>query len=72
MRAAAATGARWSTQVGAELDVGGEMRRLALDVLAELLIGWKRHAVSARTRYVRITNQVPYMGMTEVVLYGRR
>ncbi|XXT25376.1 hypothetical protein WME94_27995 [Sorangium sp. So ce429] len=35
-------------------------------------LAWKRHAVSARTRYVRITNQVPFMGMTEVVLYGRR
>ncbi|WP_433936458.1 cytochrome P450 [Sorangium cellulosum] len=39
VRAASAAGARWSTQVGAALDVEGEMRRLALDLLAELLIG---------------------------------
>ncbi|WP_437669734.1 cytochrome P450 [Sorangium sp. So ce131] len=38
-RAAAEVGARWSTQVGAVLDVEGEMRRLALDLLAEALIG---------------------------------
>lgn len=39
VRAAAAAGARWSTQVGAEMDVEAEMRRLSLDLLAELLIG---------------------------------
>jgi cytochrome P450 len=39
VRAAATAGARWSIQVGAVMDVEAEMRRLALDLLAELLIG---------------------------------
>ncbi|HEU4412394.1 MAG TPA: hypothetical protein VFS43_44540 [Polyangiaceae bacterium] len=31
---------------------------------------WKRHPVSARTRYVRLTNNVAYVRIGEVVLYG--
>lgn len=31
---------------------------------------WKRHQVTARTRYVRLTNNVAYTGIGEVVLYG--
>lgn len=31
---------------------------------------WKRHTVAVRTRYVRLTNRVAYIRMSEVVLYG--
>lgn len=31
---------------------------------------WKRHTVSVRTRYVRLTNRVAYVRIGEVVLYG--
>jgi hypothetical protein len=33
-------------------------------------LAWKRHPVSVRTRYVRVTNRVAYVRMAEVVLYG--
>lgn len=33
---------------------------------------WKRHTVAVHTRYVRITNRVAYVRMSEVVLYGSR
>ncbi|AUX48485.1 uncharacterized protein SOCE26_100230 [Sorangium cellulosum] len=57
----------WVVSVGAP----GSWTVVATEPSDRYLV-WKRHTVSARTRYVRISNRVAFIGMNEVVLYGRR